>query len=121
MNNKREIGRRIERVEYFAYHFHFLYCSPVDGKLIPYLEDNSANGTFVNKIKVEKGVRRTLRNGDHVALINPDLGDPDIEKASFYIHLFVEDGVVNKNTKAPRLSPVSSENGEKKGLFSLSI
>ncbi len=63
----------------------------------------------MNRVKVEKGVRRILRNGDHIALINPDLNDPEIEKASFYVHLFLEDGVVNKNTKAPHFS------GESKG------
>jgi hypothetical protein len=82
----------------------FCQASASDGKLIAYVEDNSANGTFVNRVKLQKGVRRILRNGDLISLINPEISTSektDIEKTSFYIHLYLQDGTVNPATKAP--------------------
>jgi hypothetical protein len=111
-----------------------LFCqvSASDGKLIAYVEDNSANGTFVNRVKLQKGVRRILRNGDLISLINPEVGiseKTDIEKTSFYIHLYLEDGTVNPATKAPIMKAITdavennqnSSSGLSKSFLSLSV
>jgi hypothetical protein len=90
---------------------HLATRSASDGKLIAFVEDNSANGTFVNKVKLEKGVRRILRNGDLISLINPEVGATlpknDLEKTSFYVHLYLEDGTVNPATKAPIMKAIT--------------
>lgn len=98
-----------------------LFCqvSASDGKLLAYVEDNSANGTFVNRIKLQKGVRRILRNGDLISLINPEMGTSDktdIENTSFYIHLYLQDGAVNPATKAPIMEAITEAVGNSSGL-----
>lgn len=94
----------------FSLSYHIDLSSASDGKLIAYVQDNSANGTFVNRVKLEKGVRRILRNGDLISLINPDAGaseKDDIEKTSFYIHLYLQDGTINRATQAPIMQAIT--------------
>lgn len=56
-----------------------IYCQEnrVDSKrpfLEAWIEDKSANGTFLNrKIRLKKNVPRLLRSGDQISLVNPDL------------------------------------------------
>lgn len=60
-----------------------------------YIEDYSANGTFINReTRLKKGVRRLMHNGDEVSLINPLskkkdnlVTDDDIQRASFIIRV----------------------------------
>mmetsp|Transcript_17191 Transcript_17191/g.28765 ORF Transcript_17191/g.28765 Transcript_17191/m.28765 type:complete len:656 (-) Transcript_17191:190-2157(-) len=73
-----------------------LYCMRNnDNVLCPYIEDNSANGTFVNRTtRLMRGVRRMLHNGDLVSLVNPDLARPgglttetELATASFFVQI----------------------------------
>lgn len=79
------------------------------GELQAYIEDNSANGTFVNGTRLNKSVRRLLHNGDEIALINPDYGmkadgslSKDVEDAMFYVHIYLPNATDRKvNTGGP--------------------
>lgn len=62
-----------------------------------YIEDSSANGTFVNRsTKLTKHIRRLLHNGDEVSLINPDTNrmadgslSDEVQRASFLITILL--------------------------------
>jgi hypothetical protein len=78
-----------------------IYCkmnqaNPQQPYLEAFIEDCSANGTFVNrKIKLKKGVPRLLHSGDEICLLNPalltqpnsDVTEEDILKNSYHVML----------------------------------
>lgn len=76
-----------------------LYClRDAKNTLCPYIEDSSANGTFINKsTRLKKGVRRLLHNGDMISLVNPEsrkvlASARDVELASFFVQLYLPSG-----------------------------
>jgi serine/threonine protein kinase/pSer/pThr/pTyr-binding forkhead associated (FHA) protein len=78
-----------------------IYCkmnntNPAQPYLEAYVEDCSANGTFINnKIKLKKGVPRLLHTGDDIGLLNPallqqantDVTEEDFLKNTFHVML----------------------------------
>ena len=57
--------------------------------MIVYIVDNSANGTFVNSLRMGRGVRYALSDGDELSLIKPEeRGDLSLwDKARFIVKL----------------------------------
>ena len=61
------------------------------------IEDNSANGTYINRdVRLRKSARRIIHNGDEISLINPESGrdcdgvlSDEVRKASFVIQIFL--------------------------------
>jgi hypothetical protein len=89
-----------------------------------YIEDNSANGTYVNDIRLGKTVRRILCDRDRVSLVNPRNPDGSVsteaEASSFYVDLFTNPATKLKSPLS-MLSSSSAEgggNGDPCALFS---
>lgn len=82
-----------------------IYCkenkvNPNHHFLEAYVEDTSANGTYINgingEVQLTKGVPRLLKNGDTISLINPklvnktaDVTTEDLHKSSFFVELLI--------------------------------
>lgn len=63
-----------------------IYCDYTDVRLRVFVEDNSANGTFINNslTRVTKGNRLELKSADEIFLINPrNMQTPSDRMASF--------------------------------------
>jgi len=68
-------------------------------QLLPYIEDLSSNGTFVNKIKLKRQERRLLSSGDELTFLSPK-----IQESRFTAHVFVNVSHSN-TTMAPQHGP----------------
>mmetsp|Transcript_15054 Transcript_15054/g.46759 ORF Transcript_15054/g.46759 Transcript_15054/m.46759 type:complete len:487 (+) Transcript_15054:58-1518(+) len=56
----------------------------LSSRLLPYVEDTSSNGTFVNKNKLKRRERRLLSSGDELTFLSPK-----IFEARFTAHVFI--------------------------------
>lgn len=86
-----------------------------------YVEDQSTNGTVVNKkYKLVKKVPRLLRSGDEIYLVNPEVvkllnvPEVEVENSSFVVILYLPANLqksIYANQKNLRMQPSSSSNG----------
>jgi len=65
-------------------------------QLLPYIEDLSSNGTFVNNIKLKRQERRLLSSGDELTFLSPK-----IHESRLTAHVFVKVSRTN-TTLAPQ-------------------
>lgn len=107
----------------------FIFCKqnnadPLNPYLEAWVEDNSANGTFLNKDRLKKNVPKLLHSGDELYLINPDLvrvansgvTAEDVVKYTFMIMLSLptpQDAMGNAVTISNKLI-----NGTAKSMYS---
>jgi E3 ubiquitin-protein ligase CHFR len=69
--DKTTIGRKSTNIEIKNLKLSATHCVVFKEAGVPYIEDNSSNGTYVNDTKMSKGAKLPLKDGDKIWLLHP--------------------------------------------------
>jgi hypothetical protein len=80
-----------------------IYCDYTQVRLRVFIEDSSANGTFINDslTRISKGERLELKSGDQIYLINPRNMHTSIDKMAEFTFVNIRERLVGQRVVAP--------------------
>jgi hypothetical protein len=80
-----------------------VYCDYTQVKLRVFIEDSSANGTFINDslTRISKGERLELKSGDQIYLINPRNIHTNVDKMAEFTFVNIRERLVGQRVVAP--------------------
>jgi hypothetical protein len=85
-----------------------VYCDYELGRLRVFVEDSSANGTFVNgtSTRLKRNQRTELKSGDEIYVVNPDLPSSSSEAVGPFLFINMRDRIVVQKKVMPAPAPV---------------